>query len=379
MTWSGWESLGGVLTSSPSVASWAPNRLDVFVRGTDNALWHKWWNNGWSGWESLGGVLTSAPAAVSWGPNRIDIFVRGTDNALWHKWWNNGWSAWEKLGGILTSGPAVCSWASDRIDVFVRGTDSALWHKWWDNGWSHWESLGGTLTSGPGVSSWAPNRLDVFARGTNSAMWHKWWENGWSGWESLGGVLTSDPDAASWGTARIDTFVRGTDSALWHKWWSDTSARLPFNMQPQQQSNWCWAAVSTSVAEYFDSGSGWTQCLVANGELGRSDCCGTGAGGPCNVYGFLDTSLSRVGHFDKITSGTATRAQVSGEITEGRPVGVRTAWSGGGAHFLAIIGTLPNNFYAVDDSIYGKSDVSEATFKTAYQGSGSWTHTYYTR
>src|SRR5262249_47495824 len=54
-----------------------------------NAMWHKWWNgSSWSGWESLGGVLTSAPAAVSWGPNRIDCFVRGTDNAMWHKWWS---------------------------------------------------------------------------------------------------------------------------------------------------------------------------------------------------------------------------------------------------------------------------------------------------
>src|SRR5262249_56052520 len=84
--WSGWESLGGVLTSGPAVCSWSSGRLDVFVRGTDNALWHKWFSNGWSGWESLGGVLTSDPAAVSWGPNRIDVFVRGTDNALWHKW-----------------------------------------------------------------------------------------------------------------------------------------------------------------------------------------------------------------------------------------------------------------------------------------------------
>ena len=84
--WSGWESLGGVLTSGPGVCSWSSGRLDVFVRGTDNALWHKWFSNGWSGWESLGGVLTSDPAAVSWGPNRIDVFVRGTDNALWHKW-----------------------------------------------------------------------------------------------------------------------------------------------------------------------------------------------------------------------------------------------------------------------------------------------------
>ena len=50
-----------VLTSDPAVCSWAPGRLDVFVRGTDNVLWHKWFQGGWSGWESLGGILTSGP------------------------------------------------------------------------------------------------------------------------------------------------------------------------------------------------------------------------------------------------------------------------------------------------------------------------------
>jgi hypothetical protein len=86
-SWSGWESLGGGLTSDPAVASWAPGRLDTFVRGGDNALWHKWFQGGWSNWESLGGVLTSDPAVASWSPGRLDVFVRGGDNALWHKWY----------------------------------------------------------------------------------------------------------------------------------------------------------------------------------------------------------------------------------------------------------------------------------------------------
>jgi len=93
----GWESLGGVLTSSPDVCSWAAGRLDVFGRGTDfvggadNVLWHKWYENGWSSWESLGGTITSDPAAVSWGNGRIDVFARGTDNALLHKWFDGEW------------------------------------------------------------------------------------------------------------------------------------------------------------------------------------------------------------------------------------------------------------------------------------------------
>ncbi len=180
----------------PTVSSWGDNRLDVFVRGTDNALWHKWWDgSSWSsGWENLGGVLTSAPGAVSWGPNRIDVFVKGTDNALWHKWWDgSSWNNWESLGGVLTSAPTVSSWSNNRLDVFVKGTDNALWHKWWDgSSWSNWESLGGVLTSAPGAVSWGPHRIDVFVKGTDNALWHKWWDgSSWSSWESLGGEIAA--------------------------------------------------------------------------------------------------------------------------------------------------------------------------------------------
>jgi len=45
------------------------------------------------GWESLGGTILEEPSCVSWGSNRIDCFARGTDKAMWHKWWNGSkWS-----------------------------------------------------------------------------------------------------------------------------------------------------------------------------------------------------------------------------------------------------------------------------------------------
>ncbi|HEX4883612.1 MAG TPA: C1 family peptidase, partial [Casimicrobiaceae bacterium] len=59
--WSGWATQGGVLTSDIAVDRNADGRMELFVRGTDNALWHKWQvapNSPWSGWSSLGGVLT---------------------------------------------------------------------------------------------------------------------------------------------------------------------------------------------------------------------------------------------------------------------------------------------------------------------------------
>lgn len=215
----GWESLGGVLTSDPAAVSWGSNRLDIFVRGGDNALYHKWWNGAWHGWESLGGVLTSAPAAASWASGRLDVFARGQDNALWHKWFDGSWHDWESLGGGLTSGPAAASWASGRLDVFVRGNDGALWHKWFDGSWHNWESLGGQIKGDPAVAAWGPNRLDIFARGTDNALWHKWWNGSWHNWESLGGILTASPGVASWESGRLDIVGRGQDNACWHKWW----------------------------------------------------------------------------------------------------------------------------------------------------------------
>ena len=131
------------------------------------------------------------------------MFARGTDYALWHRWWHgSGWSAWENLGGALIYGPDVASWGEGRLDVFVRGTDNALWHRVFDSSvsttWSAWENLGGGLTSDPTAVSWGPNRIDVFARGTDAALWHKWWYgSGWAGWASLGGALGVAPYSAA--------------------------------------------------------------------------------------------------------------------------------------------------------------------------------------
>ncbi|MEO6798001.1 MAG: glycosyl hydrolase family 18 protein [Candidatus Dormibacter sp.] len=225
--WRSWQSLGGQLTSSPDVASWGSNRLDVFARGTDNALWHKWWDGrAWSAWELQGGQIASDPAAVSWGINRIDVFARGTNNALLHRWWDGrAWSGWESLGGILSSGPDVASWGSGRLDVFVRGIDNAIWHKWWDGrAWGPWERLGGAVNSDPSAVSSGVNHIDLFYRAGDLTLWHRAWNgSSWNDGESLGGILTTGPDASSWGSGRLDVFVRGSDNALWHLGFDGTS------------------------------------------------------------------------------------------------------------------------------------------------------------
>src|SRR3954452_3196381 len=82
-----------LLSAGPEVVSWGPNRLDIFVVGTNHGLYHKWWDGtSWgpslTGYESMGGTIIGQPEVVSWGPNRLDIFVVGTDSGLYHKWWD---------------------------------------------------------------------------------------------------------------------------------------------------------------------------------------------------------------------------------------------------------------------------------------------------
>lgn len=213
-----------------------PARMDVFITGTDNALYHSYSANNdtnWTGWEGLGGTLTSAPSAVSWQDGqRIDIFARGTDNALWHRWWTGtGWGGWEGLGGGLKGAPVVTTWGPGRLDVFVRGTDDQLWHKWWDGArWSGWEPLGGVLSSDPGGVSWGPPdrrvgtqpalRIDVFVLGTDNGIWHRWFDRtSWSGWEGLGVPsmsLASAPAVSATEIGDLEVFALGSDASLMH-------------------------------------------------------------------------------------------------------------------------------------------------------------------
>ena len=104
-TWSGWQWLGGRTYVAPTAApSPQGDGAWVFVRGTANDLYvNPNAAAGGTAWQSLGGVLIDAPAAAG-GGGRVDVVVRGTDNALWSRLFRNGaWSGW--AGAWAAPGP----------------------------------------------------------------------------------------------------------------------------------------------------------------------------------------------------------------------------------------------------------------------------------
>ena len=213
-----WAAAASPLSYDPTMISWGPNRFDLFVRGPDNALQHGWFDGSWHVWEALGGALLADAAAASWGPGRLDAFIHNSDNALWHVYFDGSWHAWESLGGALTSSPTAVASKANVLDVFARGVDNGLWTRHFDGAWHDWQPLGGSLTSDPVVVSWGAGRLDVFARGAENTLQHIWFEGTWQPWESLGGSIASAPTAVAWGPNRIDVFARGFDNSLQHSW-----------------------------------------------------------------------------------------------------------------------------------------------------------------
>ena len=162
-------------------------------------------------------------------------------------------------------------------------------------------------------------------------------------------------------------------------------------VENQQQTNWCWAAVSNSVSHFYDAASTWTECTIVNAELGQSTCCTNGSSAACNQAWYLDKALTRVGRLQSWASGTLTFATVQSLVNNGRPPCARQGWSGGGGHFMAITcyfeGLLGKWSGAgstakrlrITDPWYGDSVVDYTVFVSGYQGTGSWTHSYRTQ
>jgi hypothetical protein len=150
--WSGWISQGKTIVSSPAAVSWGPNRIDLFGVGSDGRLYHKYWTGqAWSGWISPFGApppgiaAGSGPAVSSWAAGRLDVFVRGADNAIWQVFFSAGrWSGWISQGQTIVSSPAVVSQSVNQIDLFGTGTDGLIYQKVWNGqAWSAWLSTTG--------------------------------------------------------------------------------------------------------------------------------------------------------------------------------------------------------------------------------------------
>ncbi|HXE64993.1 MAG TPA: hypothetical protein VN519_15725 [Bryobacteraceae bacterium] len=127
-----WTTLGGLVKGDPAVIA-RSGLLYAFVRGVDDALWvnqePSLWS--WSGWNSLGGVLTSNPTAAVNSEGRVEAFVAGSHKGVWHKSQTapgaETWNDWTTLGGVISGDVFAVADANSSLNLFVIGSDSGVW------------------------------------------------------------------------------------------------------------------------------------------------------------------------------------------------------------------------------------------------------------
>ena len=225
-TWSAQSGLGGNIVGAPAAAV-ARTTVIVAARGTNNALWLRMMHNGtWGRWTSWGGALSASPAISGTSDGRIDVFVRGTDHAIWTRTlpFGGALTPWKSIGGRVTTAPAV---PNGLTEVYAAGTDHAIWA----NFGSGWKRLGGRTYSAPAIG-YIPqsNGAFVYVRGTDNALWGNAIGGGASsGWRKIGGKLIDAPTAAGTREPEPHTIVAviGTDHAVWTTsgGWSNTFTR----------------------------------------------------------------------------------------------------------------------------------------------------------
>jgi hypothetical protein len=162
----------------------------------------------------------------------------------------------------------------------------------------------------------------------------------------------------------------------------DGSIILPFTLEPQELSRWCWAAVAASMARFYRTGT-WRQRDVAGRVFGVG-----GSGSNENLIPpqqwdqnrTLDEALQVVGCFSHWSPGKPDFERIVTELESGRPMGIRIEWRQGGAHYVAISGyDGPRREIRVADPKWGVSQQSFDRFPHDYQsGGGVWTETFWT-
>ncbi|MBK5290397.1 MAG: C39 family peptidase [Acidobacteriia bacterium] len=155
---------------------------------------------------------------------------------------------------------------------------------------------------------------------------------------------------------------------------------LDFELQQQERSNWCWAAVTVSVLRFFSPESQTRQCGIAHDELDLR-CC-EDAERKCNQVRSLQPPLASIGRLrGEKRAEPLSFDEIRQEIDNGVPVCARIAWRSGGGHFVVISGydILPKmgEVVIVDDPQAGRSRLTYEGFLSRYKRIGEWTHTYH--
>jgi len=163
---------------------------------------------------------------------------------------------------------------------------------------------------------------------------------------------------------------------------------MRFDLQPQEKTNWCWAAVTASLNKFFANGYPIRQDQVVNDcREDLEDIEVKGDNQTLVITKALDTMDLRSMRCYYAISLDEIRRQMQ----LGLPVPIHIEWKGGGGHYVVITGVGPPHpkgdshtwLRVADPNVTDEARettvpryITYNALKTRYRGNGEWTHTY---
>ena len=172
---------------------------------------------------------------------------------------------------------------------------------------------------------------------------------------------------------------------------------MVFQMQEQLNSEWCWAAVASSLSSFLNPQNAMTQCQIVNqvlkqqgGATATIDCCQSGVTAPpaCNQPNSLSSALTANSWLQCYHPFHLPPDVIRNLINRGKPLPILINWREGngflgGGHYVVITGVGPDDptdhgatLIAVEDPLNGPSVLPYSMLINNYKGNGCWLYSY---
>lgn len=163
---------------------------------------------------------------------------------------------------------------------------------------------------------------------------------------------------------------------------------IPLQIQHQEMSNWCWAAVASSISFHFDPSSDWTQVQIVAGAYGYAQDCSPDES--WDRTGDIGLALSLAGCLAYRAERQIGFAKILSELNDDRPLCLEIHWGGGTGHAIIIVGCWldanGNAYYRVADPFHNDDEEEFPPFRDLsrkrlenYLRTGQWRKTYFVR
>lgn len=130
----------------------ADGRLELFVKGGDNGIWHNRetspGSDAWSGWASLGNGGAGTPNVGVNDDGRLEVFDINDQGNCWHCWQltaSGAWTTMNPMGGASILRPdaavAVAANSDGSLVVFALDQTAGLWMDTQSGNWPGWSNL----------------------------------------------------------------------------------------------------------------------------------------------------------------------------------------------------------------------------------------------